>query len=521
PFAVSRTRRPPVDPIVVLVVVALIPALLLWGLFRWSSNRADIAADAAPLTSSTPADAPPVTAEFSTDDPTDDPVDSPVDPVTTDEPPSVALATELLSFRRSAGELSRDLNMAAFQVAVQPFLSALNDRSCAAISLDGREVGAARPDLVVIPASNQKILVAAAALDVLGDTFTYTTTVVGPAPSGGVINGDVYLVGGGDPLLSGEWYPDADLDRLPAFNITSVDELARQLVAAGVTQINGVIRGDGSRYDDEFSAPGWGDGVAGLEAGPYDALLVNDARVRNDDQRGSDPNEAAAREFVRILGEQGIAVSGGAGTGTAPPELAQLASVASQPIAAVIEEMLTNSDNNTAELMVKEIGLASAGSGTRTAGLDAIESVIAGWGIDTTGLVLGDGSGLSLDNRVTCAQMLGVLQHAGYDSPVGQGLAVAGETGTLADVFGDTAVAGRLRGKTGTLNNTPYDADPPAVKALSGFLPVDGGGAIEYVMILNGPTINDQAEYRPIWAEMVAALTSFPAVASPAALGPQ
>jgi D-alanyl-D-alanine carboxypeptidase/D-alanyl-D-alanine-endopeptidase (penicillin-binding protein 4) len=117
--------------------------------------------------------------------------------------------------------------------------------------------------------------------------------------------------------------------------------------------------------------------------------------------------------------------------------------------------------------------------------------------------------------------MISVLQHAGFDGPVGQGLAIGGKTGTLADAFADTAVAGRIRGKTGTLNNAPYDQDPPAVKALSGYLPVDGGGAIEYTLLLNGGIITDQKEYRPIWAELVDALTSFPAVANPKDLGPQ
>jgi D-alanyl-D-alanine carboxypeptidase/D-alanyl-D-alanine-endopeptidase (penicillin-binding protein 4) len=183
--------------------------------------------------------------------------------------------------------------------------------------------------------------------------------------------------------------------------------------------------------------------------------------------------------------------------------------------------MLTNSDNNTAELLLKEIGLAASGSGTRQAGIAAVLSTLTGWGVDTAGLVVSGGSGLSLDDRLSCATLLDVLQHAGFDSAVGQGLAVAGQTGTLAEAFADTSVAGRLRGKTGTLNNVPYDQDPPAVKTLAGFLPVEGGEAIEYVLLLNGPTINDQREYRPIWAELVTALTSFPAVVSPAALGPR
>ena len=481
---------------VVLVIAALIPALLLLALARWAGGKADASDDAVPA----------------------------VDPAavsTTAPTPSAALNTGLLSFRRASSKLSRDLNMAAFQQGVQPLMNSVGDRSCAAISLDGELVGEKNIDTVVLPASTMKILVAAVAIDVLGDDFRYTTRLMGPAPSAGVINGDVYLVGGGDPLLSGDWYPQSDLDRFPAFNTTSLDELARNLAAAGVTQINGDVLGDGSRYDDELYAPGWGADVNGIEAGPYDALLVNDARVLGDEQRSNDPNQAGAREFVRILGEQGISVTGGAGTGTAPAGAAELATVQSQPLPAVIAEMLTNSDNNTAELMLKEIGLTASGSGTREAGAEAIAATLAGWGIDTAGLVVADGSGLSTDDRITCRTMIAVLQHAGFASAVGQGLAIGGETGTLNDVFGDTSVAGRIRGKTGTLNNVPYDQDPPAVKALAGYLPVDGGGAIEYTLLLNGGIITDQSEYRPIWAELVNALTSFPAVASPRALGPQ
>ncbi len=492
----SRGGRRGNGPIVVLIVAAAIPALVLLLIARWAGGQAEASDDAVPAL---------------------DPAAS----TTVAPPPAPALNTGLLSFRRAASTLSRDLNMAAFQQGVQPLMNVVGDRSCAAISLDGELVGEKNIDNVVIPASNMKILVAAVASAVLGDDYRYTTKVVGPAPTGGVINGDVYLVGGGDPLLSGDWYPESDLDRFKQFNATSLDDLARNLAAAGVTQINGNVVGDGSRYDDEFYAPGWGVDVNGIEAGPYDALLVNDARVLGDDQRAGDPNHAAAREFARILGEQGIAVNGGAETGAAPGGAGELASVQSQPLPAVIAEMLTNSDNNTAELMLKEIGLKASGAGTREAGAAAVAATLASWGIDTNGLVVADGSGLSADDRVSCRTMISVLQHAGFEGPVGQGLAIGGETGTLADAFVDSSVAGRIRGKTGTLNNVPYDQDPPAVKALSGYLPVDGGGAIEYTLLLNGGIITDQSEYRPIWAELVNALTAFPAVANPRDLGPQ
>jgi len=494
----ARAPRRPTGPgpVLVLVVLALIPAVLLWAVWQWADGRAATAEDAVPLVD-----------------------ESSTAPVPTTAP--LALNTPLLSMRRTANELSRQLNVGAFEQEALAMATVVGPTSCSAISLDGDLIGSVNADIQVIPASTQKLLVASAGLDVLGPDYRYTTTVAGPAPVDGVVSGDVYLVGGGDPVLSGEWYADSNLDLHPAFNITSLDQLARNLAAAGVTRIDGVVRGDGSRYDDEFYVDSWGAGVAGIEAGPYDGLLVNDSRVLGDDQRGGDPNEAGAREFVRILAEQGIAVSGGSGTGTAPDGANVLATIDSEPLPAIIAEMLTNSDNNTAEMMVKEIGLVTSGSGTRQAGLDAMASTIASWGVDTTGLVLGDGSGLSLDNRITCTTMLGVLQHVGYDSPVGAGLPIAGETGTLSEIFVDTPVAGRLRGKTGTLNNPPFNEDPPAVKALAGFLPVDGGGAIEYVLILNAPTIADQSEYRPIWAELVNVLNSFPAVASPATLGPR
>lgn len=492
----NAARRPGVNPLVVLAMLALIPAVLLWALWQWADGRAGAAEDGVPV------------------------VDDGTAPVVAGDP-SPQLFTKILSMRRTANELSRRLNLTEFTEATLSMAGVVNDRSCNAISLDGDWVGGVNPDLIVLPASTQKILVAAVALDVLGADYRYTTRLVGPAPADGVVSGDVYLVGGGDPLLSGEWYATSGLDRYAAFNITSLDQLARNLVAAGVTRIDGAVRGDGSRYDDEFYIDSWGGGVAGIEAGPYDALLVNDARVLGDDLRGSDPAEAGSREFLRLLGEQGVVVTGGNGTGVAPAGATELATIESEPLSATIAEMLTNSDNNTAELVVKEIGLVGAGTGTRQAGLDVIGATIAGWGVDTTGMVLGDGSGLSLDNRISCTTLLGVLQHATFDSPVGAGLPIAGETGTLSEIFVDTAVAGRLRGKTGTLNNPPFDQDPPAVKALAGYLPVDGGGAIEYVLILNGPTISDQSEYRSVWAELVNVLNSFPAVASPAELGPR
>ena len=488
----TRRTQPGAGPILVLVIVALVPALALWALWRWADDQAT-AADAPPATTTTLV-APPE--------------------------PAPPLNTPLLSMRRFPTTLSRDLNLAAFQGSVQPLFSMVNDRSCAALSVDGHDAGAVNADLSLIPASVLKIVVGAAALEVLGPDHRFVTRVVGPAPVDGVVSGDVYLVGGGDPLLSGDWYAGSNLERFPVVNATSLDTLAASLAAAGVTRIDGAVLGDGSRYDDEFYAPGWGNGVAGLEAGPYDALMANDSRVQGDELRASEPNEAAAREFVRILGEKGITVANGSSTGAAPVGSTDLASIESAPLTDVVGEMLMNSDNNTAELLVKEMGVAG-GVGTRDAGLAAMRSKLESWGIDLTGVVFADGSGLSLDNRLTCGVLLDVLQRAGVESAVGTGLAVAGESGTLRDVFVDTPMQGRLRGKTGTLNNPPFNVDPPAVKSLAGYLPVAGGGAVEYVLILNGATISDQSEYRQVWDQLGTLLGSYPSAAGPDVLGPR
>ena len=483
-------------PLIVLAVVAFVPALVLYLVFSWSDDRVS-AVDPVPPTPST---------------------------LVQPAPPPDPLPTDVLTFRRMPAVVSRGLNVDAFAAELAPFLATLNDRSCAAVSVDGQAVGATNPELAVIPASNQKLLVAAVALEVLGADHTFVTRVASASPpADGAVDGDLVLVGGGDPLLSSDWYLTSGLERRPVFDATSLDQLADGVVAAGVTRVTGDVVGDGARYDDEFYAPGWGTGVAGIESGPYDALLVNDARVLGEDQRATDPNAAAAREFARLLRDRGIEIVGSPVAAT--PELGDepnvVASIESVPLTAVVAEMLTNSDNNTAELLVKEIGVASTSGavGTREAGAAAITAQLERWGVDVGPIVVADGSGLSLDNRVTCDALLDVLQRFDVDGPLGAGLPVAAETGSLADAFVGHPLAGILRGKTGTLNNPPFNADPPAVKALAGYVPVEGGGAVEYALVLNGPTISDQSEYRPLWNSLADVLATYPSGPTPADLG--
>ena len=134
-------------------------------------------------------------------------------------------------------------------------------------------------------------------------------------------------------------------------------------------------------------------------------------------------------------------------------------------------------------------------------------------------MVFADGSGLSPDNRVTCTALLSVLQRSEPDGAIGTGLPIAGQTGTLSEIFVDHPIAGRLLGKTGTLSNPPFNEDPPGVKALAGYVAVEGGSAIEYALVLNGPTISDQSEYRPVWNGLADVMVAYPNGPTPAESG--
>ena len=476
----TASSRP--GPVAVLCVLAALPAIFLAATASWAGGRA--AGEPTPV-------------------PT---VDAPA--------PVVAPASAVLTLRRQAAVLSRRANQDVLADGLAPLVERLPGSSCLSVSVDGVPVLSAGAESV-IPASNQKILIASAALEILGEGHTFTTTVVGPDPVDGVVDGDLALVGGGDPVLSSNWYPESSLDRFPVFNSTSLDSLADAVVARGVRVITGSVVGDGTRYDDEWYAADWAEGIAGVEAGPVDALLVNDARVLGDDYRGSDPSRAAAREFQRLLLERGITVVGEARSGVAGGG-STLASISSMTLPAVLQEMLVNSDNNTAEMLLKEIGFVASGSGSRAAGALAVSGHVAALGGSAT---IVDGSGLAVGNRLSCEVLIAALDR---DRDVFEiSLPVAARTGALADAFVGSSVEGRLVAKTGTLGNPPYDRDPPAVKALAGVVTALSGERLTFALVLNAPTINDQREYRPLWDLLASVLGAHPTGPGVSLLGPE
>lgn len=464
-------------PIALLIALAAVPAVALAGVWQYAD-----------------ANVPPPTTTTST---------------TLPPPPAPELATDLLSYRRHPtpmAELAAAAEAAEIQAARSTeLLARVPSGSCVRI-VDGETVvaesGAGAP---VIPASNQKLFVAAVALAVLGSEHRFRTELQSLPPFAGIVPGDVYLVGGGDPVLRTAGVPDPQ--RYPAFNTTALEPLADQLVAAGITVIDGDVVGDGSRYDDEFRVEEWGEAITSADAGPYDALLVNDGLI-SPGNYGFDPNRSAARTFLDLLIARGITVNGAAADGPRPADgsLTTLALIESLPLTEVLVEMLHTSDNNTAEMIVKEIGYVATGQGTRQAGLDTMRSTLAGWGVPMDGVDLRDGSGLSRNDRATCAALAAVVDATPVAAELRALLPVAGRDGTMRDQLLGTPAEARMQAKTGTLTD---------VKSLTGTQPGGDGRAIEFALVLNGPDVDEPTVYGPVWETLVEVIDDYPVTVAP------
>lgn len=327
------------------------------------------------------------------------------------------------------------------------------------------------------PASVVKVLTAGAALELLGPGYRFRTTVRSFDPPVDGVVGDLWLVGGGDPVLGTDAWAASELR--PDAPRTSLDELADAVVAAGVRRVDGSVIGDDSRHDAVRYVAGWPQRlVDDGESGPVSALVVNDGfRVWGHPGVPFEvPAAGAAEAFHDLLVSGGVVVAGRPGPGVAPNAVAELAAVQSPPVGDLVAGMLRESDNGTAELLVKEMAARVAGGpGTTADGVAAVTEALRSRGVDVAGDVVADGSGLSDLTRVRCRTLVGALT-AWRDELHGR-LAVAGRSGTLRSRFTGTALEGRLRAKTGSLDG---------VSALAGF--VEGTtGELTFAAILEGP----------------------------------
>jgi serine-type D-Ala-D-Ala carboxypeptidase/endopeptidase (penicillin-binding protein 4) len=376
-------------------------------------------------------------------------------------------------------------------------------RACLVVRDGANELYARNADAALAPASTQKLLVAAAALDQLGPDFRFETRVVAPAPPKDGSVDSLWLVGAGDPLLATPEYA-AHLAAEPRTRdtpVTPMAALADRLAAAGVHSVPGGIHGDDTRYERLRFLPGWKPSYRDdADVGPVGALVVNSGldAWKPKDVLTPEPATRSAAELARLL------VARGAAAGSGPDQVAPaggvvLARIASAPLSQVVAAMLRSSDNLAAELLVRELDRHRGGAGTTAGGTAVATSVAQRLGLPTAGLRLADGSGLDPSDRASCRLLLAAIELA--DRPgfgaLGDGLAVAGVNGTLAKRYGGTPLAGRLAAKTGWID---------CAAGMVGRVTVHN--PLRFSLLVNGPC--DWPSARAVEDRVATALATYP-----------
>lgn len=328
-------------------------------------------------------------------------------------------------------------------------------RAPAAVVLDattGDVLFGRSADRPATPASTAKVVVAAAALDVLDPATRFETTVVRGRDPGSVV-----LAGGGDPTLTTRRTGAGP--RAPASLRTLAGATAAALRAAGTTSVR--LGFDASLFGGPRVNPFWEPHyVPTGDVAPVTALAVDGGRLRlGAAERAVDPPRAAARRFAGMLRGAGVEVRGRPRPARAPAGSERLAAVASPPLEVLVEQMLTTSDNDQAEVLARQAALGAGEPGTFAGARTAVADAMARLGLDPFGVVLLDGSGLARGSEVPPLLLADVLRlAAGRARPdlrsVITGLPVAGFTGTLAERLTARPArpgAGVVRAKTGTL----------------------------------------------------------------------
>nr|WP_229820709.1 D-alanyl-D-alanine carboxypeptidase/D-alanyl-D-alanine-endopeptidase [Streptomyces abikoensis] len=387
-------------------------------------------------------------------------------------------APPVLAGLKAAGKRPAGGPAEALAPVLDPLLkdSALGADHAAAVvdaTTGERLYGVAQSDAYT-PASTIKLATAAAALSAVGPEHRIETTVMASGGGDGVV-----LVGGGDPTLTAAGLGDL------------ADATVRALKARGTTGRVKVAY-DVSRYSGPvLHTIGLNDNIA-----PVSPLMVNEGRLDDSDHgpadRTAEPAADAARKFAALLREKGVDVDGEPGEGRAEGKAAaRLASVASAPVSALVERMLTNSDNDIAEALARQTALASGKPASFEGAAQAVTERLAALGLPMPAVRVVDGSGLDRADRASAEFLALLLARAAEPGrpalrPVLTGLPVAGFSGTLRDRYPrDAAGRAAVRAKTGTLTG---------VNTLAGTVVTPDGRLLAFAFLASGTTDADAAQ---------------------------
>ena len=313
-----------------------------------------------------------------------------------------------------------------------------------------------RERLHLRPASTMKCVTAIATLDKLGadydfKTRLYYTGVIDDSTQ--VLRGDLYCVGGMDPMLSS----------------SDVTEMARAVRDLGIKTIEGNIYADLSFKDRDRLGKGWCWDDKNPNLSP---LLV-------------DGKDEFTYRFSRKLEDMGVTVNGSTGERQLPTN-AQLLTTRTHSIRQVLHRMMKVSDNLYAESVFYQL---AASGGTRWASAKTARQyendLFSRIGLNPRDYNVADGSGLSLYNYVTTELETKLLRYA-YQRPdiyeaYLEAQPIAGVDGTLRSRMRGTAAAGNVRAKTGTVKG---------VSSLAGYLTASNGHLLCFSIINNGGLSN-------------------------------
>ena len=301
------------------------------------------------------------------------------------------------------------------------------------------------------PASVQKLITAVSALHYLGGNYRFGTDLrISGSIAGGTLQGDVYVVGGMDPLLSA----------------SDLYDMAAALRRMGINRIAGNLYADLSMKDDLSYGWGW---CWDDKVGPLSALMV-------------DAEDRFAGEWISALTNAQIQCSSiGIGQRQLPRGTKSVLRI-THTIDEVLQPLLKNSQNVYAECLFYQI---AAFSGQKNAGrkqaVTLINNLIAQLGMQPDRYQIADGSGLSLYNYATPELIVRLLNYAYRRPEIFQhlypALPIAGEDGTLSKRMQATFAYGNVHAKTGSLNG---------ISSLSGYLTARNGHLLSFCIMNQG-----------------------------------
>ncbi|MFD9910119.1 D-alanyl-D-alanine carboxypeptidase/D-alanyl-D-alanine-endopeptidase [Streptomyces sp. NPDC059063] len=337
-------------------------------------------------------------------------------------------------------------------------------------------------DDALTPASTTKIATAVAVLSAVGPDHRLTTrTVVEPESR------DVVLVGGGDPTLTarkeGRYVAGAASLRDLA------DDTARALKKRGTGPVT--LSYDTSRYSGPPQHPiGPNENITLVSA-----LMADEGRLDDSSSgpapRSADPAGDAALKFADLLRERGVDVKQDPRPAKASGRARTLAKTVSPPVSALVERMLTHSDNDIAEALARETAHADGAPVGFDGAAEAVRARLDKLGLPLAGAEFADGSGLDRADRLTAELLAALLARAADpDHPelrsVVTGLPVAGFTGTLVDRYPKGSPGtGVVRAKTGTLTG---------VNTLAGTVVTTDGRLLVFAFMTTGTTDAEGAQ---------------------------